>query len=46
MGKLTIALVVIIALLVIGGGIFLAVWNPPSPSAPVQKVLPDARFPK
>jgi hypothetical protein len=46
MGKLTIALIVVIALLLLGGAIFLAVWNPPSPSAPVQKVLPDARFPK
>jgi hypothetical protein len=46
MGKLTIALVVIIALLVLGGGIFLALWNPPSPSSTVEKVLPDARFPK
>jgi hypothetical protein len=46
MGKLTIALVVVIALLLLGGGIFLALWNPPSPSSPVEKVLPDARFPK
>jgi hypothetical protein len=46
MGKLTIALVLAIALLLLGGGIFLALWNPPSPSAPVEKVLPDARFPK
>ncbi|MBV8091016.1 MAG: hypothetical protein JO139_15880 [Alphaproteobacteria bacterium] len=46
MGKLTIALVIVIALLLLGGGIFLALWNPPTPSAPVQKVLPDARFPR
>jgi len=44
MGKVTIAFV--IALLLIGGGVFLALWNPPAPSAPVEKVLPDARFPK
>jgi len=46
MGKLTVALVIVIALLLLGGGIFLALWNPPTPSAPVQKVLPDARFPR
>jgi hypothetical protein len=46
MGKVTIAFGLVIALLLIGGGIFLALWNPPAPSAPVEKVLPDARFPK
>jgi len=46
MGKLTIALIVVIALLLLGGAVFLALWNPPSPSSPVEKVLPDARFPK
>jgi hypothetical protein len=46
MGKLTIGLVVVVILAALGGAIFLALWNPPVPSAPVQKVLPDARFPK
>ncbi len=46
MGKLTIALVVVVVLLALGGAGFLALWNPPAPSAPVEKVLPDARFPK
>jgi hypothetical protein len=46
MGKVTVALVIVIALLLLGGGVFLALWNPPAPSAPVEKVLPDARFPK
>lgn len=46
MGKATIAFVVVIALLLLGGAVFLALWNPPPPSAPVAKVLPDARFPK
>jgi hypothetical protein len=46
MGKVTIAFVLVIALLLLGGGIFLALWNPAPPSAPVEKVLPDARFPK
>ncbi len=46
MGRFTIALIVIIVLAVLAGGVFLATWNPPPPSAPVEKVLPDARFPK
>ena len=46
MGKITIIFVVVIALLLLGGGIFLALWNPPAPSTPVEKILPDARFPK
>jgi hypothetical protein len=46
MGKVTIALVIVIALLLLGGAAFLALWNPPAPSAPVEKVLPDARFQK
>jgi hypothetical protein len=46
MGKLTIAFLLLIALLLLGGAAFLALWNPPVPSAPVEKVLPDARFPK
>jgi len=46
MGKVTVALVIVIALLLLGGMAFLAFWNPPPPSAPVEKVLPDARFPK
>ena len=45
MGKVTIAFVLVIALLLIGGGIFLALWNPPAPwianlrEAPAFEVL-------
>jgi hypothetical protein len=46
MGKVTVALIILIALLLLGGGAFLALWNPPAPSVPVEKVIPDARFPK
>jgi hypothetical protein len=46
MGKVTVAFVIVIALLLLGGMVFLALWNPPPPSAPVEKVIPDARFPK
>jgi hypothetical protein len=46
MGKLTVWFVVVIVLIALGGAAFLALWNPPAPSVAVQKVLPDARFPK
>ena len=46
MGKLTVGLVVVVLLGLLGGGLYLALWNPPAPSKPVEKVLPDARFPK
>jgi hypothetical protein len=46
MGKLTIGVVIVVVLGVLGGVIFLALWNPPVPSVPVEKVLPNARFPK
>jgi len=46
MGKATIVLVLAAVLLVVGGCLFLAYWDIPAPSTPVEKVLPDARFPK
>ena len=46
MGKATVAFVIVIALLLLGGMAFLALWNPPPPSASVERVIPDARFPK
>ncbi len=46
MGKVTVAFVILIVVLALGGGLFLAVWNPPAPATPTQKVLPDARFPR
>ena len=46
MGRLTIILVGIVGLAILGGCLFLAYGNFPVPSTPVEKVLPDARFPK
>jgi hypothetical protein len=46
MGRLGILILIAIALAVLGGGWVLANWNFPAPSVPVEKVLPDARFPK
>lgn len=33
-------------LLVVGGAVFLATWDFPPPTANVQKVIPDDRFPR
>jgi hypothetical protein len=46
MGKFTIALVIVVVLALLGTMAFLAFWNPPPPSAPVEKVIPNERFPK
>jgi hypothetical protein len=46
MGKLTMALVIVVILALAGGGLVLAFWDIPAPSKPIEKVLPDARFPK
>jgi hypothetical protein len=46
MGRVIFLVVMVFALAVVGGGLFLAYWDFPVPSTPVEKVLPDARFPK
>ncbi len=46
MGKVTLVLVVVFVLALIGGGLVLAYWDFPVHSTTVEKVLPDARFPK
>lgn len=46
MGKVTVLAIVVLAVAVLGGCVFLAYWDFPAPSSRVEKVLPDARFPK
>ena len=46
MGKVTLLLVMVVLLAVVGGCLFLAYWDIPVRSTQVEKVLPDARFPK
>ena len=31
---------------IVGGGVFLASWDIPAPSSPVEKVLDDSQFPR
>jgi hypothetical protein len=46
MGKLVLIALAVIVVLLVGGGVFLAAWDIPAPSTPVEKVIPDAKFPK
>lgn len=46
MGKVFLALAVLIVLVIVGGGLFLAYAPSTVPTQKVEKVLPDARFPR
>jgi hypothetical protein len=46
MGKVLLALAALIILVIVGGGLFLAYAPSTAPSQKVEKVLPDARFPR
>jgi hypothetical protein len=46
MVKLTVLVVTVFVLAAVGGAVFLATYNFPAPTQQVEKVLPDARFPK
>jgi hypothetical protein len=36
-------IIAVVALLVVGGAVFLASWDIPAPAAPVVKVIPNDR---
>jgi hypothetical protein len=46
MSKLSRVLLVLVAVVVTGGSIYLAAWDPPAPSSRVEKVVPNDRFPR
>lgn len=46
MKNISLILTAFVVLLLAGGTAFLSMWEIPAPSAPVQKVLPDERFPR
>ena len=46
MARVGILLVIVLVLAILGGGLYLAFGNFPVASTQVEKVLPDARFPK
>ncbi len=46
MSKLSRIVLVLVAILLAGGSIYLAAWDPPAPSSRVEKVVPNDRFPR
>jgi hypothetical protein len=46
MGRIVILLAIVLALAIFAGSLFLAFGNFSAPSTRIEKVLPDARFPK
>lgn len=44
MSKLTRIVLIVVLAAVVGGLAFLAVWDIPAPSAPVEKVISNDRF--
>ncbi len=45
MSKALVALGLVVAVVVIGGGVLLT-WDIPAPTKQVEKVIPDDRFPR
>lgn len=46
MGKIAGLLLVLVLLVLVGGGIFLATFDLPAPTARVEKVIADDRLPR
>ncbi|MDJ0936783.1 MAG: hypothetical protein QNJ06_03070 [Kiloniellales bacterium] len=45
MSKALVAVTLVVAVVVIGGGVLLT-WEIPAPTTQVEKVIPDDRFPR
>jgi hypothetical protein len=46
MGRFFLIVVAALVVILVIGGIFLMVWDIPAPTARVERVIPDARFPR
>jgi len=46
MNRIALVAVIVVVLALVGGGVFFATWDIPPPSAKVEKVLPNDRFPR
>jgi hypothetical protein len=44
--KISFVALIIAVLVIAGGAVFLATWNIPPPTKPVEKVVPDAKLPR
>jgi len=46
MKNLSRVILLLVLLILVGGGVFLASWDIPAPSKQVEKRIPDANLPK
>jgi hypothetical protein len=46
MGRFLLIVVALVVVILVGGTVFLMFWNIPAPTTHVEKVIPDARFPR
>ncbi|HTS94673.1 MAG TPA: hypothetical protein VMG55_21865 [Stellaceae bacterium] len=46
MAKVALIVLAVVAVLIAAGVGVLAVWDIPAPTQPIDRVLPDARFPR
>jgi small neutral amino acid transporter SnatA (MarC family) len=46
MGKLALIAIAAVVVILVAGGIILSLWDIPAPKSQVEKVIPDAKFPK
>ncbi|HVM81088.1 MAG TPA: hypothetical protein VMU06_18855 [Stellaceae bacterium] len=46
MAKVALIVMLVVAALIAAGVGVLAVWDIPAPTQPIDRVLPDARFPR
>jgi hypothetical protein len=44
--RLTLIILAVVAVALLGGGVFLVTWDIPAPSSTVEKIVPDDRFPR
>jgi hypothetical protein len=46
MNRFLLIFVALVVVILVGGTVFLMIWDIPAPTARVEKVIPDARFPR
>lgn len=46
MARLYLIVAALVVVVLAGGTAYLMVWNIPAPKARIEKVIPDARFPR
>jgi len=44
--RLTLIILAVVVVVLLAGGVFLVTWDIPAPSATVEKMVPDDRFPR